>query len=362
MRVRPDEASAAAAQEDAAVAVSVSSERHHELLEAWTPLSESVLWRLQRAFYERSGPSAWRSTGPRTRCVPSYITSNAFVASAYARAVLELVRQVPDGARCFLLELGSGSGQFAFLFVQQWLRLCSEQDVEPTSLCYVLSDFVLDNVVGFQQHRQLRQLAEQGLVDFALIDALQQYVQRFSSSYSRLHQRRLLFRNPFLSVELLHSGGSLANVDALVLVCNYVFDSLPHDLYRFDADADRRRIVRVDVRCSTRGAQADASADVLDSLKLDMRYTSTPSEALPPLVRASADDGLNAHVLYPVGAISVLTHFVNTFATSIPCLALIADKRTSATSSRSDATPSQALCLAQHGRSLLLYTRRRDSD
>jgi hypothetical protein len=145
-----------------------------ELLEQWKPLSQSVLWKLQRQFYEQAGPSAWSLGNSRMPRVPSYITSNAFLASSYVRTVIEFFRSLPAASRCFVLELGSGSGQFAFLFVRKWLRLCSEQGIDPTSLCFVLTDFTAENVEAYTAHPQFHELARQGLVDFAVVDALQQ--------------------------------------------------------------------------------------------------------------------------------------------------------------------------------------------
>src|SRR6202008_3024750 len=43
-------------------------------------LSQSLIWKLQRAFYASSGPLAWKPNG-----VPFYITSNPHIARCYAR-------------------------------------------------------------------------------------------------------------------------------------------------------------------------------------------------------------------------------------------------------------------------------------
>ena len=53
-------------------------------------LSESIIWNLQRGFYLRAGPEAWKPKG-----VPSYVTNNAFIARAYARMAVALMRVVP---------------------------------------------------------------------------------------------------------------------------------------------------------------------------------------------------------------------------------------------------------------------------
>ncbi len=58
-------------------------------LEAPTRLSESLLWRLQKNFFAAAGATAW-SRG----IVPHYVTSNSWVAGAYARVVLGWLRDV----------------------------------------------------------------------------------------------------------------------------------------------------------------------------------------------------------------------------------------------------------------------------
>jgi hypothetical protein len=53
-------------------------------------LSHSMLWELQREFFARQGVEAWRQGA-----VPHYITSNPFIASAYAQKDAQQGRSVP---------------------------------------------------------------------------------------------------------------------------------------------------------------------------------------------------------------------------------------------------------------------------
>jgi len=82
-------------------------------------LSRSVLWRLQRRFFERRGPAAW-SEG----VVPHHATTNPYLARAYSRIVLGFLRDWRAGLDpsqpVYLVELGAGSGRLAFHF----LRCC----------------------------------------------------------------------------------------------------------------------------------------------------------------------------------------------------------------------------------------------
>jgi len=50
-------------------------------------LSRSLLWRLQRNYFEQQGIEAWRSGA-----VPHHITSSPFIADAYARVMMGFLR------------------------------------------------------------------------------------------------------------------------------------------------------------------------------------------------------------------------------------------------------------------------------
>jgi tetratricopeptide (TPR) repeat protein len=195
-------------------------------------LSESVIWTLQRSFYTQLSQQAWTRD-----IVPSYITSNAYIAQTYASYVfahLEGLGLLTDDAtaaatpsdrnstddsntdsktdsktapvQLYLYELGSGSGKFGFLFLQELRRLLTVAQ-RTGKFVYVFTDFCEENVVALQQHPQLAALPE---ADFAQVD---------SGSGADWGQK------------LLKSGRPL-NPDAhLVLIGNYFFDTLRQDCF-----------------------------------------------------------------------------------------------------------------------------------
>jgi hypothetical protein len=57
------------------------------LLEGPTPLRDSHMWALQRSFYEKKGVACWQEA-----VVPNFVTSNAFLAAAYAKTILAYIR------------------------------------------------------------------------------------------------------------------------------------------------------------------------------------------------------------------------------------------------------------------------------
>jgi hypothetical protein len=172
--------------------------------------SESLLWRMQRRFYEGAGVQAFGSNA-----VPHYVTNNPAIADAYARVVLAHLRDraraaTRAGGRVYVIELGAGAGRFAFHFLRRlapWLEAAS-LDVPVT---YVMTDVVPSLVEHWRAHPRLRGFVERGLLDFARFDA----------------------GHP-APLDLVESGVTLAPgslAQPVVAVANYVFDSLPCDCF-----------------------------------------------------------------------------------------------------------------------------------
>lgn len=185
-------------------------------IEPYVPLSTSRIWELQRRYYATQGPRAWLSDQ-----VPHYITGNALVASAYARVfaayIEDLLALDPDHpAACIdrerpidVVELGSGAGRLAFLLARELDALRQERDLPRFRV--ILTDFTQANVDACAARPELRRLAEDGLVDFALFDA----------------------EDP-APLTLHHSGeilGDAPTANPLLIVANYVFDTLPQDAF-----------------------------------------------------------------------------------------------------------------------------------
>jgi tetratricopeptide (TPR) repeat protein len=182
------------------------------VLERAVPLSRSILWRLQRAYFMRAGVNAWR-----TGQVPHYVTSNPFVAAAYAGVVTGFLRDLATaGARrpsepLTVVELGAGSGRFAYHFLQKLLAEPRIPLLQGAPVRYVMTDVAPANLAFWRAHPQLRPFFEARVLDVALFDAE---------------------RDEVLRLEV--SGLTLAPGGAprpLVAVANYVFDGLPQDAW-----------------------------------------------------------------------------------------------------------------------------------
>lgn len=183
-----------------------------QILEQDQRLSDSILWQILRNFYARQGLNAWQDS-----TVPHYVTCNPTIADAYARIVLGYLqdsqRAYPNTTQPFpILELGGGSGRFAFLFLQRLTARMQQGLDTPIPFIYILSDFSPSTVAAWQQHPALRPFVKQGILDFAQFDPVHHT------------ELRLIERDEALTADDIQTSG--------VVLANYFFDSLPTDLFR----------------------------------------------------------------------------------------------------------------------------------
>lgn len=183
-------------------------------LEKQQRLSRSRLWRLQRNFFDTQGIEAWRAG-----FVPHHITSNPFIADAYAKVVFGFLRDCknPDtvpldpGQPVYIVELGSGSGRFAYLFLKKFLALQQNSVLKDIPVKYVMTDVAERNLAYWRSHPWLQSFVDEGLLDFARFDVE--------------HDRQL---------KLTHSGETLSArnlANPLIVIANYVFDGVPQDAF-----------------------------------------------------------------------------------------------------------------------------------
>src|SRR5438132_12604456 len=87
------------------------------VLEPHVPLAESMVWRLQRTFYGDQGIAAWSRSH-----VPQAVTTSPTIARAYARVALgfwrDMAAELDPAQPLYIVELGAGSGRFAFRFLK----------------------------------------------------------------------------------------------------------------------------------------------------------------------------------------------------------------------------------------------------
>jgi tetratricopeptide (TPR) repeat protein len=186
------------------------------VLESDVPLSSSVIWRLQRDFYVQRGLKAWTEDQ-----VPSYITNNPFIAEIYARIVFgflcDCMRRTRAGAQPLsnenplrILELGAGSGKFSYLFLCKLADLMYAANIAVNTVRYCMTDCSENLLQSWRLNTYLSGFVKQGMLVFEQLQAGDEINSSFVNS---------------------NSPGSTQPGEPLVLIANYVFDSLPQDAF-----------------------------------------------------------------------------------------------------------------------------------
>lgn len=184
------------------------------IFESPRPVSESGLWGLLIDFYGECGPDAWRSGK-----VPQRITSNGYMADLYASVAAAFLRDWSRGGgneTPLILEVGGGSGLFAWLFLNRLMRHQPSGEAVP-GFDYLLTDAAASNVQAWREIPRLRRLVDAGPLDLGVLKIGGEIAVETSSS---------------------RDGTELElTARPVVLIANYVLDSVPCELIRI---RDRR--------------------------------------------------------------------------------------------------------------------------
>jgi tetratricopeptide (TPR) repeat protein len=211
--------------EESANATSI--EQAYYLLENEQVFSKSQLWEMQRHYFESMGVEAWRRGE-----VPHYVTSNLRIADSYAEIVFAFFRDrqrlAPPDEPLTICELGAGSGRFAFHFLSRLRRLCEEAHVPITSFRYVLTDLAPSNLAFWRGHPRFEPYFAMGVLDVAVFDV------------NRSRRLKLQGRGETIAAGSLHQP--------LVVIANYLFDSVPQDLFYINEQRCEECLVTLYVR------------------------------------------------------------------------------------------------------------------
>ncbi|MBX2875192.1 MAG: SAM-dependent methyltransferase [Saprospiraceae bacterium] len=179
-------------------------------IESSTRFSESLIWQLNRDFYEEKGISAWSDD-----IVPHHMTSSASVGKTYAELLFAFLKDLAAKGKTtevvYILELGAGHGRLAFHILKHLQKLVDTTEEQTPPFCYVLSDIIEGNLSFFQDHPQLQNYFEAGVLDLAYFDAFKSEEILLRTAQKTIHPKDL--KSP------------------IIAIANYFFDSLPNELF-----------------------------------------------------------------------------------------------------------------------------------
>lgn len=251
-------------------------------------LSDSKLWHLQRNFFSQKGANAW-SEG----IVPHYVTSNPYIADAYAQVMLGWLRDIKDSVDTsqfvYIVELGAGSGRFAYHFLTIFFDMLENSVLRDIKVTYVMTDFTKSTLAFWKRHRQLQTWVDEGKLDFAKFDA------ESDTALMLINQRIRL------------SPGVLKN--PLGLIANYFFDGLTHDVFLINEGKVYESLVTLTV------AQENPDLDDPNLLNyLDLSYDDRELEQgsyykdddFNTLLLAYQSKLSHTNLLFPIGSLECL--------------------------------------------------------
>lgn len=174
--------------------------------------SKLSIWDNQKKYYTEKGIDAWAND------VPSYVTCNPFIARQYAWTAINFIRdwaqQNPHASQhpFYIIELGSGTGQFSFYFLKQLMQFQKLLRSESLNIKYVMTDVTTSLFDFWKNHPALTLFINSGVLDFAIQDM-----------------------NNDINLMLQISGNKITSIDMKnppIVIANYIFDSLSTDLFQ----------------------------------------------------------------------------------------------------------------------------------
>lgn len=280
------------------------------VLEQGKRFSQSVLWQLTRDYYHQRGLSAWESG-----TVPSYVTSNPYIAQVYANLVITFLKNCllrqgaaqADGAEAqggcridpqqpiYIVELAAGHARFSYLFLKKFLALKNASTLRSLDIRYVMTDFTETNLKEWAKQPLFRPFLDQGVLHFALFDLESDEAIRITGDH------------PPLSAETVKNP--------LIVLGNYIFDSLTQDYFRVENGKLLQGLI------TTRAPSSDppdlSDPEVMSQFDISFDYQAVSKDAFyddPELdnVLAGYRQRLNdSTVVFPLGPIRALSRLAH---------------------------------------------------
>ncbi len=202
---------------------------------------------MQREFYLQRGLRAWSHD-----LVPNFVTNNPFIAETYASIVLGFITDciqqgLPPKTPIRILELGAGPGKFSCLFLRQLGPLLRDKGLSLSLVRYCMTDCSEALIESWSANSWLAEFVQDGILQFELLEAGENITSGF-----------------------LPSGP--AGRGPLVVIANYVFDSLPQDAFVIQDG----RISQVLV---TTQSPAEATGNKPELSRLQLSYKNVPLAA-----------------------------------------------------------------------------------
>jgi tetratricopeptide (TPR) repeat protein len=260
------------------------------ILEQDQRFSRSILWQMQRRYFETEGVNAWS-----TNTVPFFVTSNPYIAKAYAQMIFAWLRDLvatnalDTSNPVYIIELGAGSGRFSYHFLTKFFSFFSGSALRHLKIRYVMTDFPEATIRYWQQHPQLRPWVEDGLLDFAYFDA-------------EVHTTLTLLEN-----QQTLSASTIKN--PVALIANYFFDGLRQDAFYIE----RRKLYERRITVQLPDPPPDTTEpQLLKRIKYEFENREISADDyyddanFNQILRTYQNSLFQTHLLFPIGSLTCL--------------------------------------------------------
>lgn len=245
-----------------------------------TRLSVSPLWKMQHAFFKNQGIHAWAGK------VPFYVTSNPCVGASYAQTALRFIQDCLKQETTtiddpfYIVETGAGHGKFSFSFLKTFCKLREILGLSDVPVIYVISDIAASNISFLENKEELQPYLERGILDFALFDCC-------NDKTIHLQRQKITVRSETAK-------------RPMVFIANYVFDSVPADIFRVKRGTLEEGLVSID---------EDASDNPSESLKTYFKPVTLPYYQNPvfdELLKWFSEQVNGKAFLFPTGPLQAM--------------------------------------------------------
>ena len=262
------------------------------IIEPFVPFSQSILWDLQRNFFNSEGIQAWNQQ------VPYYVTSNMLIAHHYAETLASFIqdiaatRTIDPANPVYIFELGSGTGKFSFYMMKQLATILDSLQLRHCAK-YIITDISEQNLNYWKSHSQFKPYFESGFLDIGLID----------------------IENP-PDVIQLHYSGSLLNASSfeqpICLIGNYVLDGVKNDCFRIE----NNQINELQIKTTATAPSDNGHLPPMNDCSFEFEAFATTNDYYQnPIFDSILNDYIgsisNSSLLFPSSALKFLEHFLS---------------------------------------------------
>lgn len=271
--------------------ISIQDGAPRQILESDKRLSECMIWEMQRRYFEKERAKVWTGDTFYSTNRMTFVESYVELVSA---ALLDCASICDQEQPLYILELGGGSGCFAYRFLNDLAENFQDfESLKKLKIKYVLTDFSELLVKEWLKNKNLKTLVEQEILDFAVFDPQRDQ-----------------------KLDLIVSEKTLTSKDIknpLIVIANHVFDSIEQDAFRITNGVLQES--RISLFREDKSGSFDREP-TLDDLRIVERFVDVAENyyqnaAFDNILHDFTNELVEASLTFPIGALRCIENLTN---------------------------------------------------